>query len=592
MKFAQLVDIGQIRQILEAHHELTRITLAVLDTDEKVLIAVGWQDLCTAYHRVHPVACQRCQESDAYIKRQLQTLTGEFLDYRCRNGLRDVAMPIKIAGEHVATFFIGQFFYEDDKPDEEYFRAQGRMFGFDEAGYLAAVRRIPVLSRDHIRHTMRFYRTFVQMLAESGLKNLELAQEVQERQQAEAALRRSESLMRSIFETIPDQLHLIDREFRIQHSNWRVWHEHFPEHRRRERPHCFEVFFGAAEPCKVCHVAEAFATSKAVVAEKLNPRIGYVEIRTYPVFDEKGEVVSVLEHIRDINDQKRQERELLEAQSEAVANSRKAGMAEIASAVLHNVGNVLNSVNVSANLVMNRIQDTKAGGLARAIGMMKEHSSDLADFLTADERGKLLPGYLSRLAEVLAEEQRAILEELRLLTKSIDHIKEIVATQQVFAGAASVIESVHVADLVQDAVRMNEGGLASGRVTVVQQIGAMPALSLDKTRVLQILVNLVSNASHAVRGLAGDDRRVVVRADVAGGHLVVAVADEGEGISPENVTRIFNHGFTTRKDGHGFGLHSCALAAKAMGGVLTVHSDGPGRGATFTLDVPVQVGAP
>jgi two-component system, NtrC family, sensor kinase len=117
----------------------------------------------------------------------------------------------------------------------------------------------------------------------------------------------------------------------------------------------------------------------------------------------------------------------------------------------------------------------------------------------------------------------------------------------------------------------------------------MPVVRLDRARVLQILVNLISNASHALENAPGDAHQITLTVNaVAGSNLRVSVRDEGEGIPAQNLTRIFAHGFTTRKSGHGFGLHSCALAARQMGGTLTAHSDGPGRGATFTLELPID----
>ena len=192
LTFAQLVDIEQIQRMLEAHYKITGVLSAILDTDEKILVAAGWQDICTRFHRVHPGACERCRESDAYIKAHLSDFVGEFLDYKCKNGLWDVALPIIITGEHVATFFTGQFFYDDDKPNMDFFRAQAREFGFDEESYLEALSRVPVFSREQIQNIMDFYRNLVQILVETGLKNLELAREVEERRKTEEALRTSE----------------------------------------------------------------------------------------------------------------------------------------------------------------------------------------------------------------------------------------------------------------------------------------------------------------------------------------------------------------------------------------------------------------
>ena len=277
---------------------------------------------------------------------------------------------------------------------------------------------------------------------------------------------------------------------------------------------------------------------------------------------------------------------LQETQAELLAAARQAGMAQIANNVLHNVGNVLNSVNISAGLVTGRIRDSKAQGLTRAVRLINDHAADLGDFLTHDEKGKLLPGYLNKLVAAIAEEQRCVIEELGSLAKSVDHIKDIVAKQQSFAGVASVVEAVQIQDLVEEALRIDAGSLARHQVTVVKQYAEVPMLPLDKHLVLQVLVNLIGNAKQA------KSHQITLRVDVAdlvdGRCLRIGVEDDGEGIAPENLSRLFAHGFTTRKNGHGFGLHSCALAAKEMNGTLTARSDGPGKGAVFTLELPIK----
>lgn len=288
---------------------------------------------------------------------------------------------------------------------------------------------------------------------------------------------------------------------------------------------------------------------------------------------------------------------LEDTQRQLLAAARQAGMAEIATNVLHNIGNVLNSVNVSAGVLGSQVRASKAAGLARAVELIDEHAADLGSFFSRDEKGKRLPEYLRKLAEALASEQQILLEEIGQLGKSVDHIKDIVATQQAYAGSSRMIEPVRIRDLVDDALRMNAGSLVRHDVTVVKDVDDLPPLPLDRHRVLQILVNLISNAKQAMDAPTGalhraTPHRMTLRAAMAdgaeGGCLRICVADEGEGIPAENLARIFNHGFTTRKNGHGFGLHSCALAAREMGGTLAAHSDGPGRGATFTLLLPIQ----
>ncbi|MGZ0783612.1 DAHL domain-containing protein [Pseudomonas saponiphila] len=280
--------------------------------------------------------------------------------------------------------------------------------------------------------------------------------------------------------------------------------------------------------------------------------------------------------------------ELKEAQSELLHAARQAGMAEIATNVLHNVGNVLNSVNISSELLSRTLRSSKAQGLGKAMQLINQHQGDLGQFFTEDEKGKLLPGYLNQLVEAIASEQQGMSDELAQLGRSIDHIKEIVATQQSYAGASRLVEPLRVNELIDDALRMNSGALVRHQVTVVKDYAEVPEVMGDKHRMLLILINLISNAKYAMSDLDEQSRTLTIRVRVLEGRtLRIQVQDQGEGIAAENLTRIFAHGFTTRKEGHGFGLHSCALAAMEMDGQLSVHSDGPGLGATFTLDIPL-----
>ncbi|MGH2420155.1 sensor histidine kinase [Pseudomonas sp. C 49-2] len=316
----------------------------------------------------------------------------------------------------------------------------------------------------------------------------------------------------------------------------------------------------------------------------------YLAMRLLRSFAEINRVNRALQAANETLEQRveRRTQQLKDAQSELLDSARQAGMAEIATNVLHNVGNVLNSVNTSADLVTRKLRSSKALGLGRAMQLINERQGDLGTFFTEDEKGKLLPGYLNQLVDAIALEQQGMTDELTQLSKSVDHIKDIVATQQHYAGASALKEPVHISALMDDALRMNAGALSRHNVTVVKHYAQVPEILADKHRLLLIMVNLISNAKYAMSNLVDRPRQMTLtvqpRDDAT---LQISVKDDGEGIPAENMTRIFTHGFTTRKEGHGFGLHSCALAAVEMNGQLTAHSDGPGLGAMFTLTIPM-----
>jgi signal transduction histidine kinase len=290
----------------------------------------------------------------------------------------------------------------------------------------------------------------------------------------------------------------------------------------------------------------------------------------------------------EIAERKRMEAEQAKLHLQLVDASRQAGKAEVATSVLHNVGNVLNSVTVSSSLISEKMRNSKVASVTKVAALMESHKTDIAAFFTSDPRGKQLPMYLADLAVHLAEEQKDILHEAGLLVNNIGHIKEIVAMQQNYGKASGMMESLKVTELVEDAIRMNNGMIARHQVKLVRELADLPPILTDKHKVLQILVNLIRNAKQACEDSGRDDKQITLRVANGNGSVKISVADNGVGIPPENLNRIFNHGFTTKKEGHGFGLHSGALAAKEIGGSLTVASEGAGRGAAFTLELPAN----
>jgi PAS domain S-box-containing protein len=302
-----------------------------------------------------------------------------------------------------------------------------------------------------------------------------------------------------------------------------------------------------------------------------------------------GTIIGTFGVSRDITRRREIELALEQAHKELVSASRLAGMAEVATGVLHNVGNVLNSLNVSASVIASQLRQAKAESLARLAGLLRAHAADLPAYLTSDPKGRRIPELVTSLARHATAERARLVAEVAQLQKHIDHIKEIVAMQQAYATLVGVVENLDPASLLEDALRMNADGLARRSIAVGREFAFVPAVVAERAKVLQILVNLIRNAQHACEDAGTSERRITLRLALAasGERVCLAVSDNGVGIAPENLTRIFGHGFTTRATGHGFGLHASANAAREMNGALSVHSDGPGRGATFTLELPV-----
>ncbi|MFL5356108.1 ATP-binding protein [Archangium sp.] len=280
-------------------------------------------------------------------------------------------------------------------------------------------------------------------------------------------------------------------------------------------------------------------------------------------------------------------RELKEVHEQLVRTARQAGMAEIATNVLHNVGNVLNSVYTSAQLAKERLERLRLEQVGRVVTLLEERQTDLSTFLTQDERGRNVMPFLRRLGQNLVEERQELSTLLDDVGRYTEHIGDIVKVQQRHARMPRLNEPVSLEALVEDALRINSAALLRHQVKEERHLTALPPVLTDRHKVLMILVNLISNAKYAMDETPVEQRLLRVTLERVGTDRVrIGIRDQGLGIAPEMRTRIFQYGFTTREGGHGFGLHSSALAAQELDGSLTAHSDGPGQGATFTLELP------
>jgi C4-dicarboxylate-specific signal transduction histidine kinase len=289
---------------------------------------------------------------------------------------------------------------------------------------------------------------------------------------------------------------------------------------------------------------------------------------------------------QEIQERMRIEAEVERGHKQLLLTSRLAGMAEVATSVLHNVGNVMTSVNVLSSSIVDLVRNSKIASVARLGELLGKHQADLGTFMTEDPRGRQIPEYVDRLAGHLAEEQALLLQKVKVLNENILHINEIVSMQQAYAKVSGVLETLAPVDVVEDALRMHGESLKRHNIELAREFAPIPPVTMDRHKVLQILFNLLENAKYACLQGGAAEKKIVVSLQTANGYMRLRVADNGMGIVRENLTRIFGQGFSTRKDGHGFGLHSSVLAAQDMGGSLVAHSEGLGKGATFVLEIP------
>jgi signal transduction histidine kinase len=336
------------------------------------------------------------------------------------------------------------------------------------------------------------------------------------------------------------------------------------------------AMFVLLEAVAACFIARNFFDNVVELEQRIQERTHKLQ-----------EINSKLSH--EIEERKHTQEELAKAHRELIDAARRAGMAEVATGVLHNVGNALNSVTVSVSTMSNQLYESRVSQLGSTVAMFDQHAEDLGDFITNDNKGKLVPRFLKALSKHLEEDQQHMLQEVEALTNSIDHIKAIISTQQSYAGYGGLVEPIEVNELLDDAIALNTASYNKHGIKVTKDYGEIPTILLDKQRLLQIVINLIKNAKEALYDQAEGKKELRIKTRAANNRLTIEVTDTGVGIDSHNLKKIFSHGFTTKVTGHGFGLHSCANAAKEMEGSLKVTSPGKMEGATFVLDLPLTV---
>lgn len=280
---------------------------------------------------------------------------------------------------------------------------------------------------------------------------------------------------------------------------------------------------------------------------------------------------------------------LAESRRNVVDTAHRAGMAEIATEVLHNVGNALNTVNVSTQVVEEKLRDGRTEGLTKAVGMLREHQHDLPGFFARDPRAPKLVDYLGQLSAALSEGQASALDEMERLQARVDDIRRIIDTQQTHATAMPMLEDYDLTEIVDDALRMSQPALSRASIVVEREFEPFPPVPVERAKLLQVIANLVSNAADSMIQAGGEGHRLTVRIRRAGEAVEIAVADTGVGLDPAVKARMFEYGYTTKPHGHGFGLHYCANAVSTMGGSLTADNVEGRRGAVFLVRLPAPL---
>ena len=403
-------------------------------------------------------------------------------------------------------------------------------------------------------------------------------------------LARSESTFRTICQSLFDGVVLVDSSglvFEVNDTACRLFERAREELVGEEYRTLFAqsgMTSAANWLAKLADAEDSITTNEHVLNQQRDIR---VEISATRIEIQSKECFLLLIH--DVTQRRRAEIEKRNLQKRLVQASREAGMSEVVTGMLHNVGNVLNSVNISTNLIAKHQSRIEVGKIRQVAEMLGQNRDSLPRFLSEDRRGKLLPDFIQFFADKLENQMEQTNSEIHVLGEHVSHIANIIADQQSSAKRNGASELLDPTELFEDSLKFMQDNLNSNQVAIVRDYEAtIPNCVVFRHEVVQILCNLLSNATDSVVEYRESNREIGCAIYELDNELVFEVSDNGKGIEPEMATRLFQHGFSTSENGHGFGLHYSANVASSMNGCLTAISDGSGAGATFRLQIPIS----
>lgn len=412
-----------------------------------------------------------------------------------------------------------------------------------------------------------------------------VSRDVTAREKIRAEIENKNALMETFVNNIPDMAWVKDRDSKFIIAN---------------KAFCDAVGmaheFLVNNTCDVCfgELAVKFkADDRAVMESKTQKRIEesiidgsknvvWLETIKSPLHDGAGDIVGTVGIARDITERKRLNAALNTA-------SRLGGMAEVAISVLHNVGNAINSVNVSTSLVGDKLQSRSRKLLARGLELLGAHDSDVVRFLTEDPSGTALVQALPQLCSAIMREQQEMIAEVDSVRHHVGQIMQTIQRQEEYARVTSVVEKCSLDQVIDEAlafvlVRCRELG-----VQVKTELDEMLDITQDRNQIVQILANLLRNAVDALADADQPEKLIGIMGHRCGDERFrIEVTDNGTGIGEDDRPAIFRYGFSTKRDGHGFSLHNSSALAHSMGGALSFSSEGTGRGSVFRLELPIQ----
>lgn len=541
LKFSELININVLKTMTENLYRCSGIPVGIFDTDGNAHVTTGWQEICTKYHRANPISCERCINSDNYIKQNINDNT--YIEYKCENNLWDISMPIIISGEHVASVIIGQFFYENEIIDENFFRRQARELGFDEGGYIEALRKVPIFSKEKVNYMLMYYSGLITTLADSGYRLLEY-ERCQER------LKKSQQYFKTILDTVSDSIFISDINGQIIDVNKTAIQMYGYTKEELINMDIQELFINDFQ-CFKSSVKELIKDSSPLVFMNISKNKQNKEICTeinlnLTTIDGEERIVTA---VRDISERKQAELALISENLE-LEKLRTEFFANIS----HELRTPLNII-LSSNQVMKKY---------------------LQDETMIIDRKKLISN--------INMGRQNCFRLLRLINNLIDVTKMdsgLFELNLVNCDIVNVVEEI----VLSTADYMLVNGLTLIFDTDVEE----KIIACDPDKIERIILNLLSNS------IKFTDRGGTILVNIFDGedYITISVEDNGIGIPGEKLNFIFQRfrqvdkSFTRNHEGSGIGLSLVKSLVEMHKGDIFVESL-CGKGTKFIIKLPIK----
>ena len=537
--FSELINISSLKKMAENIYEAAGIPFGIVDVEGTIEIAIGWQDICTKFHRVHPTTCLRCSFSDQYIKEHL--MEGGYIQYKCLNNMWDIAVPIIVAGEHLATIFLGQFFYEGEEIDEEYFRMQALEFGFDEKEYIKALKRVPIFSKKKVENIMEYYSSLVITLAESGLRQLEC-------NEAQKELKKSQEYLNTIFNSVSDAIFINDIYGNIIDVNETAISMF--GYSRNElvtmNVHDIACKNTFSSELNMADLINNVDNKNSFITELLGKKKGnnefWIEVNIH--ITNIGEEEKVVATVRDITERKQTE---LALQNETL---------ELEKLKTEFFANISHELRTPLNIIL---------GVIQMMGV----------FFQDEEK----PTDMKKILNYINIERQNCFRLLRLINNLIDSTRFDSGNLELNAVNYNIVSLVEKITLSVAEYTNNRGISLTFDTDVEEKI-----IACDLDKIERIMLNLLSN-SIKFTSYGGS---IYVNIYDGEEYIIISVEDTGIGIPEDKLNLIFDRfrqvdkSFTRNNEGSGIGLYLVKSLVEIQGGTISVESK-YGHGTKFSI---------